>query len=221
MVTSVNSNQKNSGMGIAESYNTIDQPSSAEFKDRGSKFIANAFPVSSVEEFKKCLEEIRKIHSKATHHCFAYRIGADKNLFRVSDDGEPSGTAGKPILGQIDSKDLTNTLVVVTRYFGGSLLGVTGLINAYKMAASMALQVIPVVRKDIEVFYRLHFDYARINDIMRVVKQRNARIISQELQLFPEMVIAVPLKISEITLNDLNDLQGLEYKRIEMGIEKR
>ena len=168
---------------------------------------------------KKCLEEIRKIHSKATHHCFAYRIGADKSLFRVSDDGEPSGTAGKPILGQIDSKDLTNTLVVVTRYFGGSLLGVPGLINAYKMAASMALQIIPVVRKDIEIFYRLHFDYTRINDIMRVVKQRNARIISQELQLFPEMVIAVPLKISEIMLNDLNDLKGLEYKRIEMGIK--
>jgi uncharacterized YigZ family protein len=216
MISSVNSNDRISGMSIAESYNTIGQPSSAEFKDRGSKFIANAFPVSAVEEFKKYLEEIRKIHSKATHHCFAYRIGTDKNLFRVSDDGEPSGTAGKPILGQIDSKDLTNTLVIVTRYFGGSLLGVPGLINAYKMAASMALQVIPVVRKDIEVCYRLHFDYSRINEIMRVVKQRNARVISQELQLFPEMVIAVPLKNAEITLSDLNDIQGLEYKKMEL-----
>jgi uncharacterized YigZ family protein len=216
MITSVNSNDRMSGMSIAESYNTIDQPSSAEFKDRGSKFIANTFPVSTVEQFKKYLEEIKKVHSKATHHCFAYRIGTDKNLFRVSDDGEPSGTAGKPILGQIDSKDLTNTLVIVTRYFGGSLLGVPGLINAYKMAASMALQIIPVVRKDIEVSYRLHFDYTSINDIMRLVKQRNARIISQELQLFPEMVIALPLKISEITLNDLNNIQGLEYKKIEI-----
>src|SRR6478609_9954408 len=142
MVTSVSSNQGNNGMSKVESYNTIDQPSSAEFKDRGSKFIANAFPVSSVDDFKKSLEEIRKIHSKATHHCFAYRIGADKSLFRVSDDGEPSGTAGKPILGQIDSKDLTNTLVVVVRYFGGTLLGVPGLIHAYKSAASMALQII-------------------------------------------------------------------------------
>ncbi|RYY30772.1 MAG: YigZ family protein [Chitinophagaceae bacterium] len=202
-------------MSTAESYNTIGQASSAEFKDRGSRFIANAFPIAGLDDFKKHLEDIRKVHSKATHHCFAYRIGADKNLFRVSDDGEPSGTAGKPILGQIDSKDLTNTLVIVTRYFGGSLLGVPGLINAYKMAASMALQIIPVIRKDIEVIYRLHFDYTRINDIMRVIKQRNARVISQELQLFPEMVVALPLKISEITKNDWNDIQGLEYKKIE------
>lgn len=201
-------------MSVAESYNTITQPSSAEYKDRGSKFIANAFPVSSVEDFKKYLEEIRKLHPKATHHCFAYRIGADKQTFRVSDDGEPAGTAGKPILGQIDSKDLTNTLVIVTRYFGGSLLGVPGLINAYKMAASMALQVTPVVRKDIEILYRLHFDYTRMNEIMRVVKQRNARIVSQEMQLFCEMVIAVPLKIAEITLNDLSDIQGLETRPV-------
>lgn len=205
-------------MSVAESYNTIGQTSEAEFKDRGSKFIANAFPVSSVEAFKKNLEEIKKLHSKATHHCFAYRIGADKLLFRVSDDGEPSGTAGKPILGQIDSKELTNTLVIVTRYFGGSLLGVPGLINAYKMAASMALQIIPVIRKDIEIFYRLHFDYTRLNEIMRVVKQRNARVISQELQLFPEMIIAMPLKIAEIAVNELRDIQGLELNKTEAVI---
>ncbi len=205
-------------MSIAESYNTIAQPSSAEYKDRGSKFIANAFPVTSTDDFKRCLEEIRKTHPKATHHCFAYRIGADKLTFRVSDDGEPAGTAGKPILGQIDSKDLTNTLVIVTRYFGGSLLGVPGLINAYKMAASMALQVTPVVRKDIETYYRLHFDYTRMNEIMRVVKQRNARVVSQEMQLFCEMVIAVPLKISGITLNDLSDIQGLETHPVKSGV---
>lgn len=201
-------------MSVAESYNTIAQPSSAEYKDRGSRFIANAFPVSSTEDFKKRMDEIKKLHPKATHHCFAYRIGADKNIFRVSDDGEPSGTAGKPILGQIDSKDLTDTLVVVTRYFGGSLLGVPGLINAYKMAASMALQIIPVIRKDIEAQYRLHFDYTRMNEVMRVVKQRSARIVSQEMQLFSEMVIAVPLRMAVIILNDLNEVQGLEVKKI-------
>ncbi len=201
-------------MSVAESYNTIAQPSSVEYKDRGSRFIANAFPVSSTEDFKKRMDEIKKLHPKATHHCFAYRIGADKNIFRVSDDGEPSGTAGKPILGQIDSKDLTDTLVVVTRYFGGSLLGVPGLINAYKMAASMALQIIPVIRKDIEAQYRLHFDYTRMNEVMRVVKQRSARIVSQEMQLFSEMVIAVPLRMAVIILNDLNEVQGLEVKKI-------
>src|SRR6188474_1865854 len=147
-------------------YNTIERATVAELKDRGSRFIAYAYPVSTTEEFKKHLDALKKEHSKASHHCFAYRLGADRIQFRVSDAGEPSGTAGKPILGQIDSKELTNLAVVVVRYFGGSLLGVPGLINAYKMAASMALQIIPVVRKDIEVFYRLHFDYTRINDIM-------------------------------------------------------
>ena len=197
-----------------ESYNTIGQSSTAEFRDRGSKFIASAFPVSGVDDFKKCLENIRKLHPKATHHCFAYRIGTDKNLFRVSDDGEPSGTAGKPILGQIDSKELTDTLVIVSRYFGGTLLGVPGLINAYKMAASMALQVTPVLRKDIETTYRLHFDYTRMNEVMRIVKHRSARIVSQELQLFCEMIIAMPLKSAEITINDLTEVQGLEYKKV-------
>ncbi|MET0242762.1 MAG: YigZ family protein [Flavitalea sp.] len=197
-------------MSTPESYNTIVQASTAEFKDRGSKFIANAYPISSVDEFKKYLDEVKKLHPKASHHCFAYRIGADKNIFRVSDDGEPSGTAGKPILGQIDSKELTNTLVVVTRYFGGSLLGVPGLINAYKMAASMALQVIPVVRKDIEIEYRLHFDYTRINEVMRVIKQRGSRVVTQEMQLFCEMVVAIPKKSAEITLNDLKEIQGME-----------
>ncbi|RYF93197.1 MAG: hypothetical protein EOO00_06480, partial [Chitinophagaceae bacterium] len=172
-------------MSTPESYNTIGQASTAEFKDRGSKFIAHAYPISAVDEFKRYIDEVKKLHPKASHHCFAYRIGADKNIFRVSDDGEPSGTAGKPILGQIDSKGLTNTLVVVSRYFGGSLLGVPGLINAYKMAASMALQVTPVVRKDIEMEYRLHFDYTRINEVMRVIKQRGSRVVSQEMQLFP------------------------------------
>jgi uncharacterized YigZ family protein len=202
-------------MSTPESYNTIGQASSAEYKDRGSKFIANAFPVSSVDDFKKRLDEVKKNHPKATHHCFAYRIGADKNLFRVSDDGEPSGTAGKPILGQIDSKDLTDTLVIVTRYFGGSLLGVPGLINAYKMAASMALQVTPVIRKDIEVSYKLYFDYTRMNEVMRVLKQRNVRVIAQEMQLFCEMTIAIPLKSTEITLNDLNEMKGVEAKRMQ------
>src|SRR6266480_952803 len=126
-------------------YSTIEKPALAEFKDRGSKFIAYAFPISSVEAFKEKLNAIKKDHPKATHHCFAYRLGLDKNNFRLSDAGEPSGTAGKPILGQIDSRNLTNTLVIVVRYFGGTLLGVPGLINAYKSAAALALQLTPVV----------------------------------------------------------------------------
>jgi len=199
---------------VTESYNTIGQASTAEFRDKGSKFIANAYPVSSIDDFKKNLENIRKLHPRATHHCFAYRIGTDKNLFRVSDDGEPSGTAGKPILGQIDSKELTDTLIIVSRYFGGTLLGVPGLINAYKMAASMALQVTPVLRRDIETIYKLHFDYTRMNEVMRIVKHRSARIVSQELQLFCEIIIAMPVKSAVITLNDLTEVQGVEYKKV-------
>ena len=121
-------------------YNTIEKPATAEFKDRGSKFLAYVYPVQLIEEFKIRLADLKKEHPKAVHHCFAYRLGTDKNNFRVSDDGEPSGTAGRPILGQIDSKELTNVVIIVVRYFGGTLLGVPGLINAYKTSASMVLQ---------------------------------------------------------------------------------
>src|SRR3954466_8194860 len=133
-------------MSEREYYNTITQPSTAEFKDRGSKFIAYAFALETTDDFKKQLQLLKKEHPKAVHHCFAYRIGTDGNNFRSSDDGEPSGTAGRPILGQIDSKMLTNAAVIVVRYFGGTLLGVPGLINAYKMATSLVLQVTPIVQ---------------------------------------------------------------------------
>ena len=132
-------------------YQTIAQPSFAEFKDRGSRFLAYAYPIKLVEEFKEKLQLLKKEHPKAVHHCFAYRIGLDNNIFRVSDDGEPSGTAGKPILGQIDSKQLTNVLIIVVRYFGGTLLGVPGLINAYKSAAAMALQLTPFIQRPVMV----------------------------------------------------------------------
>src|SRR5262252_8044704 len=129
----------------ADYYNTIEKLSVAEFKDRGSKFIAYTFPIVNINDFKTRLEEIKKEHPKATHHCFAYRLGIGGNNYRVSDDGEPSGTAGRPILGQIDSKELTDVLVIVVRYFGGTLLGVPGLINAYKSSAALALQLTPVI----------------------------------------------------------------------------
>src|SRR4051812_44945561 len=125
-------------------YNTIEKPAETEYKDRGSRFLAYAFPVQTTDDFKKRLKELKEEHPKAAHHCFAYRIGTDGNSFRAGDDGEPSGSAGKPILGQIDSKGLTDTAVVVVRYFGGTLLGVPGLINAYKTSTSLALQLTPI-----------------------------------------------------------------------------
>lgn len=173
-------------------YNTIAQPSSAEFKDRGSRFIAYAFPITDTGAFKQHLQQLKKDHPKAVHHCFAYRIGTDGNNFRVSDDGEPSGSAGKPILGQIDSKSLTNTLVVVVRYFGGTLLGVPGLINAYKSAASMALQLTPVTRKPVTQRWEIQFDYTQVNEVMRWLRTFNCTIAEQEMQLFCRVVAEVP-----------------------------
>ena len=188
-----------------QSYNTIDRSSVAEYKDRGSKFIAYAFPVSSTEEFKERLNQIKKEHPKATHHCFAYRLGLDKNNFRVSDNGEPSGTAGRPILGQIDSKELTNVVVFVVRYFGGSLLGVPGLINAYKTAAALAIQTTPVIQKPVTVNYNLQFDYTQLNTMLAIIKQNKCVILRQDLQLFCVMDISIPKRSEEDVIKKLNN----------------
>lgn len=200
-------------MTQAEFYTTIEKSAVAEYKDRGSKFIAYAYPVETPDDFKKCLEEVKKEHPKASHHCFAYRIGLDNNVYRVNDDGEPSGTAGKPILGQIDSKQLTNILIVVVRYFGGTLLGVPGLINAYKTAASLVLQVTPTAQKPIEENYILHFDYTQMNEVMMVVKQLNCTVIRQEMQLFCDLEIGIPKsKITE-ALYRIKDIRGVEVSK--------
>lgn len=198
-----------------EFYNTIGQPSVAEFKDRGSRFIAYAFPIKDAEDFKTNLQQLKKDHPKAVHHCFAYRLGLDGNNFRVSDDGEPSGTAGKPILGQLDSKELTNTLVVVVRYFGGTLLGVPGLINAYKSATSMALQLTPLVAKAVEINYMLQFDYTLMNDVMMLVKKYNCSIIAQEKQLFCMVKVGVPVSRLEEFLYKAGDLRSVEIQKIK------
>jgi uncharacterized YigZ family protein len=193
-----------------EFFYTIEKSTSAEFKDRGSKFIAYTYPVQSVDEFKKCLEAIKKEHPKATHHCFAYRIGLDNNTYRVSDDGEPSGTAGKPILGQIDSKKLTNVLVVVVRYFGGTLLGVPGLINAYKSAAALTLQVTPIVQKPIEVGYTLQFDYTQMNEVMMQVKQLNCTVLEKDMNLFCHLVIGIPKGRLDEAIYKFKEIRGVE-----------
>lgn len=204
----------NKGFEERTDYLTISQTSHAEFKDRGSKFLAFAYPVATVDEFKSCLQQLKQEHPKAVHHCFAYRIGLDGNNFRVSDDGEPSGTAGRPILNQIDSKQLTNVAVIVVRYFGGTLLGVPGLINAYKTATTYALQLTPFVKKQIEINYELHFDYTRLNDVMVVVKQFNCSVIQQEQTLFCLMKIGIPkARINEV-LFKLNDLQLTSVDKI-------
>lgn len=195
-------------------YQTIERESMAEFKDRGSRFIAYTFPVSSIDDFKKRIKQLKEEHPKAAHHCFAYRIGTDGNSFRTGDDGEPSGTAGKPILGQIDSKGLTNMAVVVVRYFGGTLLGVPGLINAYKTATSFALQTSIIVRKPVLINYRLQFDYTMLNNVMRVVKKYDCMILKQDIQLFCIMEIGIPKSNLGHCVLQLQDLKSMELSVI-------
>ena len=195
-------------------YYTIEKPSIAEFKERGSKFIAYAFPIADVAEFKLRLAEVKKEHPKATHHCFAYRFGLDGNTYRVSDDGEPSGSAGKPILGQIDSKQVTNVLVIVVRYFGGTQLGIPGLITAYKTTAAFALQTTAIVQKPVLHHFKLQFDYTQMNEVMMVVKQFDCVVEQQEMQLFCVMNIGVPQNWLAEVENRLKDLRDVEVESV-------
>lgn len=190
-------------------YYTIEAHGLAETRERGSKFIAFACPVKSSDDFKERLNEIKKEHPKATHLCFAYRIGIDGNNFRVNDDREPPGTAGRPILGQIDSRNLVNIAVIVVRHFGGTLLGVPGLIHAYKSAAALVLQTVPAIQKSIEEEFCIQFDYTRMNEIMAIIKQNNCRITAQELQLFCKINIAIPRNRLRQILDKFNGLKNV------------
>lgn len=163
-----------------DSFHTLGLPTTGEFRDRGSKFFAYAFPVRTEEDAQQHLEAVRKQHPKARHHCYAYRLGLDKNNFRANDDGEPSGTAGRPILGQIDSFGLTNVFIVVVRYFGGTLLGTSGLINAYKISVQDALQKAEIIEQTVEDVFRLTFGYALMPDVMNAVKKLEIKVLKQE-----------------------------------------
>lgn len=191
-------------------YNTIEQEGSAEFKDRGSKFIGYVFPFTQADGLKTIIQKLKKEHIKAVHFCFAYRIGTDGNSFRSSDDGEPSGSAGKPILGQIDSKGITDVLIVVVRYFGGTLLGVPGLINAYKTTASLVLQMVPSVQKAVLEKYNIQFNYTDINDVIIILKQFNCVIIRQENQLFSSIEAGIPLERKDEVLYRLGQLPNVD-----------
>jgi uncharacterized YigZ family protein len=193
-------------------YYTIEQPSMAEFKDRGSKFLAYAYPAKDIDTCKKLLAQLKKEHGKAVHHCLAYRLGVDGSTFRVSDDGEPAGSAGRPILGQIDSKGLTNVFVVVVRYFGGTLLGIPGLINAYKTATALALQLSPIIKKPIEIPYELNFDYHQMNEVMMLVKHYNCSVVEQTAQLFIQLHIGIAKNRLDEVLEKLGTLRDVTIK---------
>lgn len=195
-------------------YMTLEKASTSEFRDRGSRFLGYAYPVSSVKEVKECLQALKKEHPKAVHHCFAYRIGTEGTEFRASDDGEPSGSAGRPILGQIDSAGLTNVLVVVVRYFGGTLLGVPGLINAYKTTTAEALKEIPVVEKWIEKRYEFSFDYPVMGEVLYLLKQNEATLYRQDLQLFCLVEAGIPKHLAPACVAKLSEIRGLTAKAL-------
>jgi len=176
---------------MEDTYKTISAKSEGYFKDKGSKFIAYAWPVSNEDEIKEILTEIKKEHHNARHHCYAWRLGTEEITWRANDDGEPSSTAGRPILGQLQSFDVTNVFIVVVRYFGGTLLGTSGLINAYKTAAADALSSARIVTKTIEVKYKLHFTYPHMNDVMQIIKQENLNIVDTQFEIECDLYFTV------------------------------
>lgn len=186
------------------SYKSIVAPCEGLYKEKGSKFHAYAFPVVNEEEIKQHLNELRKKHFDARHHCYAFRLGPDGSHYRANDDQEPSGTAGKPIHGQLLSFGLTNILLVVVRYFGGTKLGASGLINAYKSAAEDALKQCVVVEHDVMKAIALEFPYEHYNDVMRLVRETHSKIINQQLEEPSRIQLEIPLKNVQ-TLHDRCD----------------
>jgi uncharacterized YigZ family protein len=193
-------------------YKTIIAPSTGDFRDRGSKFLSYAYPVITPAEVKEKLQALKKEHPKAVHHCYAWRIGTDDNQYRANDDGEPSGSAGKPILGQIDSQGLTNVLVVVVRYFGGTLLGVPGLINAYKTATAEALDNAAKTEKWIENLFYLNFDYPAMGEVLYLLKQSEATFYHQDLQLFCTILAGIPAVHSDEYVQRISEIRGVTIK---------
>jgi uncharacterized YigZ family protein len=184
-------------MKIPDTYLTIEGKGEGLYKEKGSKFIALAYPVSSEDEIKLILSGLRKEYHDARHYCYAYRLGADKKKFRANDDGEPANTAGQPIYGQIKSNNLTNVVVIVIRYFGGKLLGVGGLINAYRTAAADALSDTKIITKTVSDLYELTFAYTIINDIMRLIEEEKLTIVKQTFEADCTIRIGIRLGKSE------------------------
>ena len=198
----------------SDSYLTIKSYSQGIFKEKGSRFIAFAYPASNQEEIKPIVDKIRKEHHEAKHHCYAYMIGHERMIWRVNDDGEPSGTAGKPILGQINSFGLTDILIVVIRYFGGTLLGVSGLINAYRSATESAINNAEIIERTVQEFYEITYPYGSMNDVMKTLKEEKTGQSDQYFDL--ECCIKVSFRASarEKILNRLSRIEGLKYRFI-------
>lgn len=196
------------------SYNTILDIENILYKDKASKFIGYTYAVKDENAIKEKLAEIKNIHPKATHHCYAYRLGFDKNNYRANDDGEPNGTAGKPILGQIDSNNLTNCLIVVVRYFGGTKLGVSGLIDAYKECAKLTIASTNIIENKILDYYEIKCSYESINKIYQIIHHANANIVEQELNNNSTFIISLEQNKKDIVETKCIDEQ-IAFKFLE------
>jgi len=196
-------------------YKTIATTSQGIFKEKGSRFVSFAVPISSQEEIKPIIDKIRKEHHEARHHCYAYIIGHERIIWRVNDDGEPSGTAGRPILGQINSFGLTNIIIVVSRYFGGTLLGVSGLINAYRSSAESALRNAELTEKTVNEYYKITYPYISMNDVMKILKEENIGQSEQSFDIECNILLNFRVSAKEKVLNRLSRIDGLNYRYIE------
>jgi len=194
-----------------DTYKTIKTLSEGTFRDKGSKFIAYAFPFNDEENLKEILASVKSEHPKARHWCYAYRLSPDRTVFRVNDDGEPSGSAGRPILNTLLSYELTNILVIVVRYFGGTLLGIPGLINAYKNATQEAIDAAEVIEKTQEDVYKIDFDYLQMNEVMRIIKEDDLEIHKQDF----DNRCSITLSIRQLQVNQVvQKLDNIENTKL-------
>ncbi len=201
-------------MSEIHSYKTISKLSEGLYKEKGSKFLSFAHPVKSLEEIKVILDRYKKEYYDSRHVCYAYMLGAERNIFRANDDGEPSGTAGRPILGQINSYNLTNILVIVVRYFGGVLLGTGGLVTAYKEATIEALENAVIVEKKFKKTFLLEFDYQKMSEVMQIVKQMDTEIIDMKMEYNCQYTIQVTQQQSVLFFEKINNIYGVDIEEI-------
>lgn len=203
-------------MDIKDTYKTIETASNPVlFKDKNSKFWGYAFPIQHVDDIKQHIETLKKTHASAGHWCYAYQLGADKTkTYRVNDDGEPNHSAGTPIYGQIQSFNITNVLIVVVRYFGGTKLGVSGLINAYRTTAQLALEASKIIERTIKVLFLIQFEYKNMNKVMRIIKEQQLKIINQELELSCAITFAVRKGNAFSVLEIFKALHGVSIKEL-------
>jgi uncharacterized YigZ family protein len=195
-----------------DTFKTISKPSEGIFRDKGSRFMAYLFPIQSDAEIKDIIAELKSIHPKARHHCWAMRLSQDRSIFRLNDDGEPSGTAGRPILNTLLSDDLTNVLAVVVRYFGGTLLGVPGLINAYKTATIEAIQASEIIEKTVDLLFKIEFGHPVMNEVMKVVKEENIKIFNLSFDLKCTFDLEIRQSLVNKVIGRLEKIEGLKWK---------